>query len=231
MDRYQLDYKMVLVNDGSTDRTLEAIEAFTKSITIELCSYHPNCGVGEALRRGFDLALKIAKDNDVIITSEADNTSDLGILDEMIQKIRDGYDLALASCYTKGGGVQGTTFFRMILSRSANILLRLFFFRRGIHTYSSFYRAYKSRALREVSRAYGKDLIKENGFECMVELLVKFLRNNKFRICEVPMVLDGRRREDKSKMRVVQTTFGFLKVIFQEGIIYQARNMLLWSKR
>jgi dolichol-phosphate mannosyltransferase len=224
MRKERLNYRVILVDDGSSDDTVELVQTLKDKIPIDVYSYYPNKGVGEAFRVGFRKALGICEDGDIIVTKEADNTSDLSILDKLISKINDGYDLALASCYAREGAVLGTTLFRLILSKGANALLKAFVPMKDIHTYSSFYRAYSSKALREMYRLYGDKLIEQSGFECMVELLIKFSRNGKFRITEVPMVLDGSRRAGKSKMRIFKTVKGFLKVIFKEGIIYRFKR-------
>lgn len=225
MAKENLPYKIVLVNDGSTDGTVKVAGSLKDRIPVEIYSHYPNKGVGEAFRVGFRRALQACQDGDIIITKEADNTSDLSILDKMISKINDGYDVALASCYAEEGKVLGTTLYRKILSRGANTLFRLFVPLKGINTYSSFYRAYSSRALRQIHRIYGDRLIEEDGFECMVELLLKFSHSGDFKIAEVPMTLDGKRRAGKSKMQVLKTIKGFLRVILKEGIIYKAKRV------
>lgn len=225
MKKLNIKYRILIVNDGSTDSTIEVVESLKDSIPLDLYSYYPNKGVGEAFRRGFQRLLSVCSDEDIIITKEADNTSDLNILNQLIANIDRGYDVVLASCYAKGAGVIGTTLFRIFLSKCANFMIRLFFHLKDIHTYSSFYRAYRAKALKEIYRIYGEHLIEEPGFECMVELIIKFSRNKKFKITEVPMVLDGTRRVGKSKMQVLKTIKGFLKVILKESIFYRMKLM------
>lgn len=225
MIKEKLSYRVIIVNDGSTDETVKRAEAMKGSILLDVYSHYPNRGVGEAFRVGFLKALNFSTDDDIIVTKEADNTSDLNILTELISKIQNGYDVALASCYAKEGAVVGTDFSRMILSRVANMLLNIFSGTKNINTYSSFYRAYSSKALKQMQDIYGNKLIEENGFECMVELLIKFSRNGEFKITEVPMVLDGSKRVGKSKMRTFRTINGFLKVIIKDGIIYRIKQL------
>lgn len=231
MEENRLAFRILVINDGSTDGTLEVIESLKADMPVEVYSHYPNKGVGEVFRTGFRKALELAKDDDIIVTKEADNTSDLNILDELIAKIKEGNALALASCYAPKGQVKGTTPFKLFLSKAANFILKLFVPVRGIHTYSSFYRAYNAAALRKLAAFYGDKLIEENGFECMVELLIKFSRAQEIKIAEVPMVLDGSKRAGKSKMRILRTIRGFLRVIFREGIIYPVREFFRKRRR
>lgn len=210
--REGIEYRLIVVDDGSRDATAAIVREASGRYPCELISYAPNRGVGEAFRRGLYRALEICSERDVIVTKEADRTSDLGILKALTEKIRhDDQDVALASCYAKGGGVEGTTAYRRLLSHCANALIFMAFHIRGVHTYSSFYRAYRPSALRAVVARYG-DLYEEPGFACVIELLVRLSRV-RARIVEVPMVLRGSMRRGESKMRVGKTIAGYLSVM------------------
>lgn len=217
-------YKVIIINDGSTDDTVHVVESLKKEIPVDIYSHFPNKGVGETFRKGFSHVLKIAQENDIIVTLEADNTSDPNILAELISKIKVGNDIALASCYAKEGAVLRTPLLRVILSKGANFLLHRLISIPNIHTYSSFYRSYKLKALKEMDALYGEKWIEEDGFECMVEMLLKFSRHKQIKIVEVPMVLDGHKLSRKSKMPVIRTIKGFLKVIFKESIFYRIKQ-------
>ena len=210
-----LEYKLIVVDDGSADETARIVLEKAHSYPCLLVSYKPNRGVGEAFRQGLNKALSLAKDKDVIVTKEADHTSDLGILQKLLEQVRSGSDVALASCYAKGGGVTGTTLSRIILSRCANLLIYAAFNIRGIHTYSSFYRVYRPAALRKVLSRYG-DFYEETGFGCVVELLVRLARL-KMKITEVPMLLQTGLRVGKSKMKVGKTIQGYLRIIVRNA--------------
>ena len=203
MDEIKYDYKVIVVNDGSTDKTKEIVESYKDSIPVEVISHYPNKGVTETFIVGFERALRIAEIDDIIITKEADNTSDLGILEAMIKKVKDGKDVVLASCYAREGKVLNTTRFRFILSYSANKVLKIFFPIPGINTYSSFYRAFNAETLKKVFKAYGSRIMTIHGFVCVVEMLVN-LRRFPISFVEVPLILDAKKRVGISKMRNYQ---------------------------
>ena len=113
-------------------------------------SHHPNQGVRRTFLEGFATFLEMATPGDILVTKEADNTSDNAILSRLLDAVYvQGFDVALASCYAPGGGLESTTKFRMILSKCANLIVKLRFNLWGIHTLSSFYRAFRQECLAE----------------------------------------------------------------------------------
>jgi dolichol-phosphate mannosyltransferase len=210
-------HTVLIVDDGSTDGTADLIRERAGQIPIEVLSHSTNRGVHEAFRSGFTRVLEEGNDDDIVLTMEADNTSDPGILRAMLDQMQQGSDLVLASCYAPGGGVRGTTWWRIFLSRAANLLLRLAFRLGGIHTYSSFYRMYRLGLLRRAAEVYGAQLMDQAGFVCVVELLIRLHRLPGVRIGEVPMVLECAARNGPSKMRVWRTALRYLPLLAAEA--------------
>ena len=208
-------YTIIIVDDGSTDDSPSIFKDFSRHLPLRIIRHQINRGVGEAFRTGFREALTIASTEDILITKEADNTSDINILEEIIKKVEEGYDLVLASCYAPEGKIIGTSFYRYFLSGVANWLIRRFFPLAGIHTYSSFYRGYKARLIFQAFSRYGERLIEEDSFACMVELLIKLSRFHPA-ITEVPLILYFNARKGKSKMKVLTTIFGYMRVVRKE---------------
>ena len=93
MQALGLDYRIIIVNDGSTDKTLQVIDSFKDRVPLEVHSYYPNKGVGQAFRTGFNKAMQICQEGDIVVTKEADNTSDMGVLDRLILRVKQGDDL------------------------------------------------------------------------------------------------------------------------------------------
>ena len=211
------DYRLIVVDDGSRDETASIVRQASSRLPCFLISYTPNKGVGEAFRLGLQEALAQASKTDCIVTKEADGTSDLTILEMMLQKIETGCDVALASCYAPGGAIIGATPLRRFLSRLANALIYALFPLNNVRTYSSFYRVYRPQALRKVLDVYG-NFYREKGFACVLELLVRLAKIGS-KIEEVPMVLQSGRRLGKSKMNVCKTILEYLRVIGRNALI------------
>jgi len=212
--------RFLICNDGSSDRTREVIlnhPGTTEGNTI-LIDQPRNLGVARAFERIYDETLKLGKpwSEGILVTMEGDNTSDLGILPELLGQIENGScDVSLASCYAKGGKILNTDLHRVFLSRCANLFVRVAFAYFGIwhiNTFSSFYRAVRIPFLRKVHAHYGAAFVSSEGFECMVETLARFAAQGA-RIGEAPMVLNGSVRSGVTKLRIRKTIWGYLRLV------------------
>jgi len=202
---------LVIVDDGSTDETAKLAREFD-ALPITLVQHPVNLGVHCVFRNGFDAVARLSPASDaLIVTLEADNTSSLEILDKMLDRAREGYQLVLASCYAPGGLVVGTTLYRTFLSWCANLILRAIPGMPRVYTFSSFYRAYQASFLMQLLEAYHERLIEMEGFVCVVEILLKSARFGA-RITEVPMSLDGTQRKGPSKMKTLRTIHGYFRL-------------------
>ncbi len=208
------DFRFIFVNDGSIDNSLSILKKFqNEDSSIIIISHYPNMGIKTTFLKGFQKFLELGSKGDILITKEADNTSDNSIVDRMIREISEnGYDIILASCYMKGGGLESTTIFRTILSFSANLIIKIRFKIWDIHTFSSFYRAFSYNCL-STAFSNDKNLMNNSGFSCVIEMLLK-LRKMDFKIIEIPMILKSSKRVGKSKMPILKTILGYFKLCF-----------------
>jgi glycosyltransferase involved in cell wall biosynthesis len=204
----------VFSDDGSDDRTTEVIQENFKNASYKILGDGVNRGPGVAFNFGFNWILSQSPDdNDVVVTIEADCTSDLSILNTMLVLNGLGYDLVLASVYAQGGGFDKTSFFRKLISSLANFLY-IFLFDIKILTLSSFYRVYKVSLLRTIQKSYKGNIITEPGFVSMLEILAKSIWC-KAKVIEVPMQLQSLKRVGRSKMKVVLTTLHYFRYLFR----------------
>lgn len=209
--------RVVLVDDGSTDGTGEAAPEAVRPLEIEVVRHPENRGVRAAFLSGFSAALEHGAEGDLIVTLEADNTSDIAELNRLVGAARDGADLVLGSCYAPGGGVEGTNAYRHLLSACANTLIKVWFGFRGLHTFSSFYRVHRLEALQRVFDLSDGEPMREAGFASVVELLARFHIHG-MKIVEVPVVLRSSHRLGKSKMRVGRTIRGYFRIMGLLGL-------------
>jgi dolichol-phosphate mannosyltransferase len=204
---------VIVVDDGSTDATADVAEAYSGQVPVILHRQVRNQGAGRAFDSGFRLALKLAADDAYIITMESDTTSDLDAVEHMLAVAQEGTDIVLASHHGEGQLVNVSAH-RRLLSRVAASAIR-----RGAgldaRTVSSFFRVYRAAALRHAYDVHGEHLIRESGFACKAEILVKMVRGGAT-VREVPVALDWARRDGASKMRVLPTIGGYARMMARQ---------------
>jgi len=206
---------VICIDDGSSDSTISMLKKYREDspLLIDILSYGENRGPGYAFQYGFQYLHGKYSIDDIIITMEGDNTSKVEVIRYMINRIEfEGTDIVLASPYAYGGGILNTGMFRQIISYFANTLIRIFLGVQGIHTFSSFFRAFKADAFQKLQAKYSPEIIDYEGFECMVELLKKSI-DEELTITEIPMSVDTKLRKGSSKMRVFKTIIGYLKLM------------------
>jgi dolichol-phosphate mannosyltransferase len=71
--------------------------------------------------------------------------------------------------------------------------------------------------LRAATSRYRDELINQDGFQCMVDILLKLSRM-KLRFAEVPIVLRYDRKEGKSKMKVGRTIWKTLLLLIERRL-------------
>jgi dolichol-phosphate mannosyltransferase len=204
--------KFIMVDDGSTDDTGQLAQRLASNIDFVLLSHSVNIGPGKAFATAFQYLAPKLREKDWLVTMEGDNTSRLEILQQMLTRTAEGYEVILASPFMYSGGILQTTFIRVFLSFIANNLFKGTLGIQGILTVSSFYRLYQGSALLKLQSCYGEEIIERKGFESMVELLMKliFLEVS---ISEVPMVLNSDLRKGKSKMKKLPTIMGYFTLL------------------
>ena len=211
MNDQQEDYQILVCDDGSTDNTLSLLDNYAQELPLKVINHPINRGLGETSRDLFEAASRIVNPGDVIIRMDCDATHEPMYIYDIIKKIREGYDVVIASRFSSGGHQLGVSNYRAFISRAANLFMKVFFPIKGLKEYSCGFRGYRAEIVHEAISFYGNDFIqlKGLGFTCTLEKVVK-LKLIGARFAEVPFVLRYDQKQSGSKMVSSVTTLGYL---------------------
>ena len=139
-------FELVLVNDGSSDRTAEVLEQLSHNVP-ELVAVllRKNYGQTAAMAAGFDVA-----QGDVIVSLDGDLQNDPADIPMLLAKLREGYDLVSGWRHQR----QDAALQRKLPSRIANRLIGRV---TGVklHDYGCSLKAYRREVLSDM-RLYGE---------------------------------------------------------------------------
>jgi len=207
-----LPYQIIVVDDGSRDGTARVAAEHARDMPIRVERHQENQGLGATIRDGLRVAVSLARDEDVIVVMDADNTHTPGLIRNMVRSVREGADVVIASRYQPGSYIRGVPLHRKLLSLGARFLLQATFPTAGIRDYTCGYRAYRAAVLTEAFRRYGDDFVNQDGFSCMVDILLK-LRRMDLIFREVPLILRYDWKQGASAMKVGRTVAQTLGLI------------------
>ncbi len=186
----EYDWEIILVNDGSKDKTAELADKFASAKSNVRVYHHKNNQfLGGALRTGF----KHCK-GDYIITMDLDLSYSPDHIEKLLSSIIDsGAQVVVASPYMKGGKVSNVPFLRKLMSRAVNYFLSLIA-RENIHTFTGMVRAYERKFIKHLN-------LKARDFEINPEIIYKSLLL-RARIVEIPAHLDWGLQNKAGESRV-----------------------------
>ena len=188
---------VLVVDDNSPDGTAEAVESLmTDEPRLHLISRPYKLGLGSAYVRGFQWALE-QPEIDCVFEMDADFSHDPGDLKRFLMDIQD-YDLVLGSRYIDGVRVVNWPFYRLALSRGANIYTRIIT-GMSITDATGGFKCFR----REVLEAIPLNRIRSDGYSFQIEMNYQAWRRG-FRIKEIPIVFTDRRvGESKMSWRII----------------------------
>lgn len=206
----------VVVDDGSRDGSSSLLAKMKTSFPLTVLSHQVTQGPGAAFATAFVHLSSCLGPDDLLITAEGDTTSRIDTLLTMVERLRrEEIDVVLASPHAYGGGFSDTSAFRVLVSHCASSFAQGLLGLHGIHTTSSFFRVHRGSAILALQKKYGNGIVECAGFEMMVEMLIKIVKQG-LSLSEVAMRLDTSRRQGKSKMKLWKTTWGYLRLALRK---------------
>ncbi|MDF2747223.1 MAG: gtuS27 [Propionibacteriaceae bacterium] len=206
-----------VVDDGSSDNTAETALAGVSGLDVRLVRHRVNLGLGQAVQSGLRAALEAGAHDDIVVVMDADDTHDPALIPRLRAEISSGADVAICSRFVTGGDDTTAPAYRRLLSRGAAVLFHRTLRVGGVRDFTSGFRAYRISLLDRATRHWGERLIEEQGFACMVELLLK-LRHCRPVITEIPLTLRYDRKQGASKLRLARTIRQYLKLLVRDRL-------------
>lgn len=206
------NYKIVVVDDGSSDRSSEYVELLKPNIQVEVIKHKFNRGPSAAFKTAFLYLEPNLNSEDIVVTMDADNTQNISLIKKMIEDIDSGYDIVVGSVFINGGSISGISKKRYLLTYCCNKLYSWLFPITNITTYTGFLRGHKGGIIKKLLAIYGDNIITNQGFGGMSEFILK-LRNLKLLIKEEPMVIRYDNKKSRSKLKFLPTIWEHIKVI------------------
>jgi len=179
--------EVILLNDGSTDSSLDMVNKFIKNKRkYKILSYEENIGKGAVLNKSREHI-----SNDYVVIHDADLEYFPKDLIEMF-KFADGSNLVLGSRFI-GNKQRSNIYFRTYI---ANKVISLFFSLINQKRITDVATCYKLMP----TSFFKQNNFKEKGFSIEIEIISKFLKNNK-NIVEVPISYNARSYEEGKKIK------------------------------
>lgn len=175
--------RVIVVNDGSTDRTADELTQLqARFASLHVVQHQKNQGLARALKTGIAAAWEDGCDAAVFMDSDLSHRPE--DLPKLVGALGAGADVALGSRFAPGGGMEGVPIWRMLISRAGNAfgkrVLGL-----PLRDLTTGYRAVRRAVLENIA-------LGEDGFTIQLESVVKAYAAG-FRVVEVPIILGTRR--------------------------------------
>ncbi|MDH5754028.1 MAG: polyprenol monophosphomannose synthase [Candidatus Bathyarchaeota archaeon] len=193
IESLHLNTSILVIDDSSPDGTADIVRNLQRQYGNILLFVRPKkFGLGTAITDGFRLFLSMKNQPKYVVTMDADYSHNPKDIPRLVSTANAGYGLVVGNRYCKGGGVINWGFFRLAVSRMANLIASIVIGAK-LHDYTSGLRCYSINLI-------GKTIndLHSQTYEIQIET-IRQAHMQKFRIKEVPIIFINRKK-GKSKL-------------------------------
>jgi dolichol-phosphate mannosyltransferase len=151
LDREQVDYEVVVVNDDSDDSTEAVVNAIgAENPRVRCHRSHYERGFGMAIRAGLDVF-----EGDAVVIVMADASDDPEDLVKYHRLLEDGWDCAFGSRFMPGAKIYDYPGLKLTINRLANWFIRILF-RHGYNDTTNAFKGYRREVVETIQPLLSK---------------------------------------------------------------------------
>lgn len=199
----KIKHEIIVVDDNSPDQTSKIVSSFikrSKAKNIRLKTRLSNRGLTNSIKEGIELSK-----GDVVVWMDCDFSMPPLVINKLLEKIEEGYDISVGSRFIKGGRFKKAekgkkdSLLAIVLSRMMNYVIQ-FILRNNFKDYTSGFIAARKKVFNKVH-------LRGDYGEYFIDLIHKSFAY-KFKITEVPYVCLPR---SKGKSKTGSNLWQYLK--------------------
>ena len=173
-------YELVVVDDNSPDGTSEIANSLSQQYPVRVITRRNERGLASAVVEGFKQAR-----GDILGVIDADLQHPPEVIPELLETVMSGADVVIASRYVEGGGSEGWSASRKIISKGSKLLAQVLLpAARGIKDPLSGFFLLRKEVIDGVE-------LSPTGYKILLEVLVK---GKATEVAEVPYIFKVRER-------------------------------------